>query len=163
MTDRFGVRWPSRNALSERELFSGYRVLTTGFGDEPVTPADHLAAAVAHRRRPSPVRHGDRGGPLCHAVASARRGRGAGPPVRHVIYAPGPWAVAPWIGWLRRRGWHVHVVGRAAYAHHPEVPGMPGWLVGFAVVGEPPPAWLRWLTVHRSRELRRAARRAVPA
>jgi hypothetical protein len=162
MTDH-GVPWPARPALSEGELFAGYRVQTAGFGDEPVTPDGHATAGVSPRRRPSPTRPGDRGGPLCHAVRSARRGAGAGPLIRHVIYAPGPWAVAPWIRWLRDRGWHVHVVGRAAYAHHPEIPGRPSWLVGFAVDGEPPPAWLRWLTVHRSRELRRAARQAVTA
>ncbi len=92
---------------------------------------------------------------------AARRGPGPGAPVRLIVNAPGAWAVTPWIRWLRAKGWHVHVVGRAAYAHHPEVPGLPGWLVGFAVVGERPPAWLRWLVVHRTREVRRSARQAV--
>jgi hypothetical protein len=152
---RNGATWPAHNALSEAELLVGY-----GLGP-PVTPDDHMTAGVAPRRRPSPTRPGDRGGPLCHATAAARRGPGPGAPVRLIVNAPGPWAVTPWLRWLRAKGWHVHVVGRAAYAHHPEVPGLPGWLVGFAVVGEPPPAWLRWLVVHRTREVRRPARQAV--
>lgn len=138
--------WHGRPGLSEADLFRGFGLRAAG---ETVSPDP--TAALEARRRPSPLRPGDHRGPLGEAVRLEPRGRGPGAPVRVVIYAPAPWAVSPWLNWLRERGWHVHVVGRAAYAHHPERRDLPGWLVGFDVDGEPRPSWLRWLSTQQTR------------
>jgi len=137
--------WPDRPGLGEADLFRGYGAVL-----EPETVRARQPSAGAGERRPSPLRPGDRSGPLSGLLRAGRRGPGAGPPIRLVIYAPGPEHFEPWRDWLRGLGWHVHSQGAATYAHDPSRPDLPGYLVGFGIAGEPGPAWLRWLRVHQT-------------
>ncbi len=140
-----GGTWPAKSATTEAELFAGYSATP------PVTAAQPETARDPRRRRPSALRSPDRAGPVSRLLAIPRGGFRPGAPLGMVVLAPTPDAIAPYLRWLRQVGWHVHVVGRAAYAHRPGSPAIAGWLIGFQVDGEPAPDWLRWLTVHRSR------------
>jgi hypothetical protein len=140
-----GATWPRKSATSEAELFRGYGRVGL------VTPTPAETVAVERRRRPSPLRSGDKGGPASTPLRIATRGAGPGAPIRLVILAPSAEAILPYLRFLRQAGWRVIVIGRAAYARHPGRPDLPGWLIGFSVDGEERPPWLRWLTVQRSR------------
>ena len=160
----WGATWPA-NAMTEAELYEAHvgavgqsATMAQDPGPADRTPAPAAVSTSRGSRRPTRLRPGDRQGPLSLAIAGDRGGRAAGAPVRLVIYAPGPAAIRPWLVWMRSRGWHLHSAGRCTYAHDPRRADLPGWLVGFAVDGEPRPEWIRYLEANRTGPRRRHAR-----